>query len=327
MFFETLVKILSKYQTERADILDIYFCYRLLLGRKADAQGWKDWKKRVAEGMTCSQLANGFLKSHEFRMKHTFRKKVQVEASDFVIFADPDDVSVGVPIIEHEIYEQHVTNTLKKYLKSDSVYVDVGCNIGWFVLLAATIATEGKVFGVEPNHQNLQLLYRSIHENHFSNITIFPYAATDSSKLLKMSGFAGHGFVHNLNNSNVDYVQGHAIDDLLKDVSRIDIIKMDIEGHEPIALEGMKNIITRCHPIIISEFHPKAIKEFSNIEPRLYLDTLKRFGYKISVIEASSNILECSSVEEIIDYWHNLNEMLGMGDRMHLDLLAIPEDY
>lgn len=327
MFFETLANILSKYQTERADILDIYFCYRLLLGRKADAHGWNDWTKRVANGMTCSQLANGFLESHEFRMKHTFRKKVRVETSDFVIFADPDDVSAGALIIEHKMYEQHVTNTLKKLLKRDSVYVDIGCNIGWFVLLAATIATEGKVIGVEPNHQNLQLLYQSINENHFTNITIFPYAATDGSKLLQMSGFAGYGFVHNINNSNVDYVQGHAIDDLLKDIAKIDIIKMDIEGHEPIALEGMKNIITRHRPIIISEFHPKLIAEFSNIEPRLYLDTLKQFGYKISVIEASSNIIECSSVEAIIDYWRNLNEALGMGTLMHLDLLAVPEDY
>lgn len=329
MLHELLVNYLSKRQSEKADVLDIYFCYRLLLGRKADDHGWLDWTKRVSSGMTCAQLVNGFLESHEFRMKRTFRKKVRVETPDFIIYADPDDVSAGVLIINEKTYEPHVTNVIRNLLRNDSVYIDVGCNIGWFVLLGATIAKQGKVVGIEPNYHNLQLLYQSVSENRFTNVVIMPYAVTDSTKILQMGGFAGYSFVRNdgAGDLEANYVQGYTLDYLLRDIERVDIIKMDIEGHEPIALNGMKTVITRYRPTIVSEFHPKLIEEFSHVDPQSYLDDLQSLGYKLAVIEASSRIVECSSTAAVMECWYNLNQTLGTGNLMHVDLLAVPTHY
>lgn len=321
-----LVNIFSRLQTDRADLADIYFCYRLLLGRKAEDEGWKNWSQHVASGMTIAQLVTDFLESQEFRKNHAFRARARVESADFVIYVDPNDASTGNSIFQFKTYEPHVTAIITSLLKPEHVFLDIGCNVGWFILLAASIARKGKVIGLEPNHNNLQLLYQSIYENRFDNITIFPYAATDRSALLQLSGHAGSGFVHSVDGSDVDYVQGFAIDELLKDESRIDLVKVDIEGHEPVALQGMRKTLHKYRPIVISEFHPKLIREVAKQEPQEYLDTLVSMGYRLSVIELTANVIDCVESADVVDYWRKVNRRHRTGDTMHLDILAIPNE-
>ncbi|KAM3115912.1 FkbM family methyltransferase [Phormidesmis sp. 146-33] len=324
-----LRKTLSGLQTQQADLADLYFCYRLLLGRKADAEGWQAWSKNVASGMLIDELVKGFLESQEFRKKQTLRSKDRIVTNDFVLYVDPDDSPVANAISQHhsqdhsqQKYEPHVTTTLQNILQPDHVFVDVGCNIGWFVLIAASKLKKGKVIGFEPNQNCLQLLYRSLHENEFENVVIFPYAATDKHKLLQLSGHAAYGFVHSVDESDADYVQGVAIETLLQHEPKIDVVKMDIEGHEPIALQGMTETLHKHKPIVISEFHPKLIQSSGNGQPQEYLDTLARLGYQLSVIELSGNLKAMNEPSEVMNYWHQINQKFGTGDTMHLDILA-----
>ena len=320
-----VVNILSHLQTNEADLVDIYFCYRLLLGRKPDLEGWQHWSRQVTSGMTHSQLVIGFLESQEFHQNRRFRTKERLKTDNFVISIDPNDASVSKSISQHKTYEPHVTAFLQRLLKPEHVFLDVGCNIGWFVLLAASIVKKGKVIGLEPNQNNLQLLYDSIHENRFDNIVIFPYAATDKSILLQMDGHAAYGFVHSIaGESNSTYVQGVTIDELLREETRLDVIKIDIEGHEPVALQGMRRTIDKHRPIIVSEFHPKLIKEFAKQDPQSYLEVFGSMGYSLSVIEFTGKVKDVTGPSEIMTYWHELNQQVGTGETMHLDILARP---
>ncbi len=319
-----LRKTLSGLQTQQADLADLYFCYRLLLGRKADAEGWQEWSQHAASGMPIDALVKGFLESQEFRKKQTLRSKDRIELNDFVIYVDPDDFPVATAISQHQKYEPHVTTTLQNILQPDHVFVDVGCNVGWFVLVAASKLKEGKVIGLEPNQNCLQLLYRSLHENQLENVVIFPYAASDQHKLLQLSGHAAYGFVHSVNESDADYVQGVAIDTLLQHEPKIDVVKMDIEGHEPIALQGMTDALRKHKPIVISEFHPKLIQSSGNGQPQAYLETFASLGYQLSVIEISGNLQAMNDPSEVMNYWHQINQKFGTGDTMHLDVLATP---
>jgi FkbM family methyltransferase len=275
--------------------------------------------------MTRSQLVTGFLESQEFHQNHTRRAQERVQTEKFVISIDPTDVSVAKSIAQHKTYEPHVTAFLQRLLKPEHVFLDVGCNIGWFVLLAASIAKKGKVIGLEPNQNNLQLLYQSINENRFNNIVIFPYAATDRATLLQMSGHGAYGFVHSITEeSSSTYVQGVAIDELLRDETRLDVIKLDIEGHEPIALQGMSRTIAKHRPLIVSEFHPKLIKEVAKRDPQGYLEAFVSMGYSLSVLEVTGTVTDLAGPSEIMTYWHNLNQQFGTGDSRHLDILAGP---
>ncbi len=320
------ISILFQSQSEKADMSDVYFCYRLILGRMPDTEGWHNWSRQVASGMTKHQLLRMFLGSREYQSKNRLVAMERVETERFVLFVDINDGPYAIAIAQSKVYEPHITGLLQGLLKPEYVFLDIGCNIGWFSLLAASILTKGKVIGVEPNQSNLQLLYRSIIENQFDNIAIYPYAATDRSRLLQMSGFGPYGYVHSIEDAGFTYVQGVAIDELVRDESRLDVIKIDIEGHEPVALQGMRRTIARYRPIIVSEFHPKAIREYSRQEPQDYLEALVSLGYSLSVVESTGKVIDFIDPSEIMTHWRNLNLQFNSGGTMHLDILARPSN-
>jgi hypothetical protein len=59
----------------------------------------------------------------------------------------------------------------------------------------------------------------------------------------------------------------------------VDFIKIDIEGHEPAALEGLRDLIGRSHPVIVSECNDYWLQSCSGTNSREYIDLLKAFGY------------------------------------------------
>ncbi|WP_198136320.1 FkbM family methyltransferase [Roseiflexus sp. RS-1] len=321
------ISILFQSQSEKADMSDVYFCYRLILGRMPDAEGWHNWSRQVASGMTRHQLLRMFLGSPEYQSKNRLAAIERVETERFVLFVDMNDGAYAESISQSKVYEPHITDLLQSLLKPEHVFLDIGCNVGWFSLIAASILKKGKVIGVEPNQNNLQLLYRSMIENQFDNMVIYPYAATDRSRILQMSGYGPYAYVHSIfKDAGFTYVQGIAIDELVRDESRLDVIKMDIEGHEPVALQGMRRTIARYRPIIVSEFHPKAIREYSRQEPQDYLEALVSMGYSLSVVEPTGKVIDFIDPSEIMTHWRNLNLQFDSRDAMHLDILARPSN-
>ena len=221
---------------------------------------------------------------------------------------DSNDASTGKFVLDHNTYEPHVTDVIKRLLKPDDVVLDIGCNVGWFTMVAAAIVRQGKVIGLEPNHKNVQLVYQSLLDNHFENVNIYPYAATDRRVLLQLGGHAAYGFVHSVDHSEGEYVQGVTIDELLSQEARLDLVKIDIEGHEPVALQGMRQTLAAHRPTIVSEFHPKLIKEFTQQEPQAYLEALVSLGYQLAIIEQSGQVTEAMAPARIMEYWQQLNQ-------------------
>ena len=133
-------------------------------------------------------------------------------------------------------------------------FLDIGANIGYFSLLAASVVGEmGKVICFEPNVQNLRLLHASVLENGFQHVQVFPLAASDSRHLIKSQSFGSNGFLVAAPSepSNHQFVQSVAVDDLVSAEGRVHVIKMDIEGYESFALRGMRQLVARnlSHPI------------------------------------------------------------------------------
>ena len=268
------------------------------------------------------QLIRRFLFSLEFRRMQKLRETTLARANGFAIFVDPNDQGVGSSILRSQGYESHLTEALKRELKPDSVFLDIGCNIGWFVLLAATLSPSGKVIGIEPNEENLQLLYRSIATNGFQHVIVHPYAATDKAALLQLGLGAEYGFVHGVGDTDDSFVQGATVDALVEHEPRIDIVKMDIEGHEPVAIRGMQKTIARHHPLLFTEFHPRLIRDHAGCDPVEYLQTLLGFGYSLSVLTFEGEEIPRNGAQEIMDFWRSLNEQNRAGGAMHLDLIA-----
>jgi FkbM family methyltransferase len=319
-----LPRLLPAIQAEAADPADLYFAYRLLLGRPGDPEGLRHWLQRLGGGMTRQQLVSSFLATPEFQRRHRLRDRTLVRADGFAIFVDRGEQGMS-PAILGGGYEPHMTAALRRELTPDSVLLDVGCSIGWFTLLGASLAPAGKVIGIEPNGGNLELLYRSVAANGFRNVVILPYAATDERKLLQLGHEASAGFVHAVDEaSDEPIVQGAPIDELVKDEPRIDVVKLDIEGHEPIALRGMQGTIARHRPLLLTELHPKLMRDHAGCDAGEYVDELLALSYSVSVLDADGTEVPAGSAAEVLSVWRSVNERCGTGDTTHMDLVARP---
>lgn len=230
---------------------------------------------------------------------------------------------IGQGIIGSGDYEPHVTSAVVSILKKGDVFLDLGANLGYFSLLAANlVGNSGKVIAFEPNPQNLQLIYASIFRNQFSNITVYPFAASDRLRIVKLLTVGSNaGVVMPLSPHKVFHLLAQSIplDTLLHGQGQIDLIKIDIEGHEPFALTGMNGVIRKHRPTIITEFHPFIMKANNHIDPENYLRQITQYGYRLSIIEASGCIVDAPDVGFVMTFWKELNQ-----ETTHLDLLARP---
>jgi len=236
------------------------------------------------------------------------------------------DDYIGRMIRDDKTYEKHVTRVVRCVLKEGGTFLDLGANIGYYTMLASSIVKPtGKVIAFEPNPQNLQLIYASMLESKTGNVTVYPYAVSDAAGILRFTTVGSNGGVvtdQTVRMSGSPYnllVPAVKLDDVLKDLNRLDLVKIDIEAHESAAIKGMVGLIREFKPKIITEYHPWAIEVNTTEPPRAYLDQLIGLGYKLSVIDQTGNCLSMTNAEEIISFW----AALGV-ETMHLDLLAEP---
>jgi FkbM family methyltransferase len=312
-------RILTHFLLKPASPKEVISVYNKLLGRMPNKDERIHWEVMKVQTNTINRVLN---QSYEYQQKLLSKELVLVHLSDFSIYAMTSDINIGNYIIQSKHYETHVTSILSKTLESGSVFLDLGANIGYFSLLASGIVgSSGKVISFEPNTQNLQLLYSSILENKFNNIYTYPFAVSDTNQILKITSFGSNGFLDTPESDqlNCQFTQSIVLDKILQNEDRINVIKMDIEGYEPLALNGMQDIINTHRPIIITEFSPWHIEHRSKSNPQDYLREILKNGYCLSVIEHSGCAHLMSSIESLMLYWKDLNN-----DKQHLDLIAQP---
>jgi len=309
-----------------ADRDDVRYCYRLLLGREPEPADWDFYSPVLQRGILVRSLVDGFLASEEYARRSAEPPSYVTTDYGFGIYVYAQDRDIGAAIVSEQMYEPHVTTALRRELRPTSVFLDIGANVGWFSLLAAKLLSEGQVLAVEPNPKNLQLLYASICRNKVGNVHVFPYAASDEATLMGIQSVGSNGYVTgpSVECYGRTYVQSVRLDDLLGNESRLDVIKMDIEGHEPVALRGMTALLARHHPIIFTEFHPKAMRDNFGYDGRRYLQALVSRGYQLAVINMDGCETEPLTAADVLELWRGHNAAVGSSDEVHIDLLCRP---
>lgn len=159
-------------------------------------------------------------------------------------------------------YDSNTLDSLSEILASiqPNLSLDVGANIGNHTLVIAKYST--KVLAFEPVDFVFDVLQSNIKQNHSNNITALNLGLSDKSAE-SMIHIANNG---NLGSSSIEANAGageqltiHTItgDDYLKqnfDNEQIDFIKMDVEGHEAMALMGLKLAIVKHQPLMLLEW-------------------------------------------------------------------------
>jgi FkbM family methyltransferase len=241
----------------------------------------------------------------------------------------PSDRDIGSAIAAGIPYEPHVAATIRRALAPGDSFLDVGANIGYFTAMAAHIVgPSGKVIAIEPMDKNLQLIYATVNHNRFTQVEVWPFAASNHASIVRIVTDPGtsNALVQHAPSARGTSLcaSARALDDLLAGVLKIDLMKVDTEGHEPLVWEGFRNGMARCKPRIVTEFHPHSLRTNTGVEPSEYLKLL--FGYSpvVNVIEDDGTHTECRDDDAVMEHWRNADTRRQSHGTTHLDLFIDP---
>ena len=206
------------------------------------------------------------------------------------IVVDTRDPGPAAVALNGGVYEFNNVEIMLSFVKPDTVFLDVGANIGIFSLkVAARLDDRGRVYAFEPQEGLAKLIRRSAFMNGFGQlerpgkITSFDFGLSDKNGYVGFrippNGHLGGGQVHESERANS--VQVVRLDDYLGPDFRCDLVKMDIEGHEAFALRGMEKIIANSPNVkIMFEKTGKSVKRDSELEAFFGKQDMDLFGVR-----------------------------------------------
>ena len=165
------------------------------------------------------------------------------------------------------IYEPNLQQAIHELVQPGWVVFDVGANIGYIsLLLAKAVTAAGHVYAFEALPNNYSRVQKNIQANSFqATITPIHAAVIDATREVtflvgpsngmgKVSGSAGRQEVVYEESLTVP---GLSLDDFVYQQGNPapQVVKMDIEGGEVMALPGMQRILQESHPLMLLELH------------------------------------------------------------------------
>lgn len=217
------------------------------------------------------------------------------------LYVDTRDLSLTPHLILDGYWESWISNFFLNIVKPGMRVVDVGANVGYYSLLAASqIGTDGFVYSFEANPQIYSLLRRNLEINGFSstskciNKAVTNLVGTVDFKVLKE--YFGSSYINHLPRqeeleyeSEIIEIKSTSLDSELGSNKLVDLLKIDAEGAEPLIIEGAADLLKTNQNIkIILEFDLNNFKD--NDKAYQYLKLLQDFGFKLHSITEDSQI-------------------------------------
>lgn len=191
-----------------------------------------------------------------------------IRADGTKIILDLKDVGT-INFVASDIYEPDVTKAIATFVKPGGIFIDVGANLGIHALAAwRAMNRTGLIFAVEANSGLFDLLQKSTQLNGAQSVvrTVRAAAWSHDGELAFSFEAEQHrvGAVRLENavnyGSGESKVKAIAIDSLEFDRSKLNLIKIDVEGREPFVIEGAQKTIRQSQCAVICEYHQSVIE-------------------------------------------------------------------
>jgi len=192
--------------------------------------------------------------------------------------------------------ERKETQYIKSIVKEGDVFFDIGTNVGYYTLMVAKrIGNNGKVFSFEPVTSTFDKLKANVEKNNFKNVSLNKIGISDISQEIEInisdadnSGMSS--LIHIPNSSKKEVIKTISLDEYLKEkeLEKINLIKIDVEGVEFQAIKGMTETLIKYSPIVLVEILSSKLGQIGKTNTEIYnlfyKNDYKAYEYKYNTL-------------------------------------------
>ncbi|HTM47034.1 MAG TPA: FkbM family methyltransferase [Bryobacteraceae bacterium] len=254
------------------------------------------------------------------------RVLVQTEFGNPLI-CKSQDIQLTPALIYQRVWDPELTRFYQSHLKPGMTYLEIGANIGYFTVLAASlVGHHGHVHAFEPLAEAFTLLELNCRLNNYSYLCeLTPKAVGEFDGIHTL-----HTFEHNFGSSTLSTLPEKLLAEFNEKPTAepvscttldshyagreitFDFIKMDAEGAEPLIFAGSSAFLERCttpETIYAIEYNPQAILGLKR-DPGDFIGHLLALGFQVGKRQLSGVLQPIRDPSEL-DEWCNCELVLS----------------
>lgn len=198
---------------------------------------------------------------------------IGLPVGEFLFYVHPNDTCVSDSLRSGGLFEKFLLSFVKQFIDPSKDVLDLGANLGNHTVVFSTY-TSCTVHAFEPQPLIFDILETNVRSNNVTNVKTYPFGASNVDATFQMNADysvpENHGAFRICDEGSIT-IQCKPVDSL--HLSNVGFVKIDVEGHEFEALQGMKETLKSCPPLMI-EIH----EDCPTCQETL--DLIQRYGYK-----------------------------------------------
>ena len=209
-------------------------------------------------------------------------------------------------------YEPNTLTVLKALTPTGGVFLDIGANVGVVTLAAAAwVGPLGRVFSFEPSEREFGRLLDNLHGNQLEHVVAVRAAVADAEGEITLQvatdEFAGLNTIGTefsyagVGTERLERLEAITVDAFASEhqLSRIDVMKIDVEGAEGAVLAGASQVLRSRRPAVIAEVFSRSLQ--ANGWDRARLARLfATVGYELFAIDdATAQLIRLRTLDDI----------------------------
>ncbi len=228
-------------------------------------------------------------------LKIKYKFKIQFGNKNFFFTFFPNNqIDGGKGILLYREKIEPLMEFGSSLISDNNVIIDGGANQGIYSMAFASVSKSNKIFAVEPFKYCHKIINHNKKINKFNNIKIIKKVLSNkisSYKLDYSNNIGTSSIIYNWGGKKILNIKSTTIDLIKKEykIKKIDIIKLDIEGAEVLALQGALKTIIKFKPKIIMECNKIQFKKIS---------FLKKFGYSSYLFNQEGKLNKINKLEK-----------------------------
>ncbi len=197
------------------------------------------------------------------RKKHPYRGYAEINSPycpPFVMFCVNDDAVALDTLWNGKFgYEPGSLATWSRLAAKSTTIADVGAHVGYFSMIAALASPKAKIHAFEPVDQIHARLSVNVRSNGVQNVKLYQAGVSSQAGWAEISvRFSGNLLSTGstleaaASDAELKRIRLLPLDEVFAD-TKLDLIKIDVEGHEMSVLEGARQVLKRDRPTVMLE--------------------------------------------------------------------------